>query len=469
MAWGRWGSRLLVVGGLVGLLVVGWSYGRYQTVWGDTPCERDRALCDEVANVAAQRQLGWWYAACGLLLVGGLLATLVRRGLAPTAAGRDGAAAGTATTATTQPFASLDAGPAVPVSVTTWRVALSAAARAAAVAVGVLAAAPFWLFGGSALLLATGVAAVVVLAWLVDLRLRMSGRAGGLGALLGAGLAAMGAVVASTVVVAATVHWSSGRPGGDSWGWLLGGLVVGAALGAAAVVAPLVRLDRRGLRVAATAAWVVVVLAALVVVASPPGREALGGLQRDLYPPALAAPPAGPPVAEPAPEPVPTAQSPSPAPSRGPRTVPAGRACDPGDLTLSARGWDSAMGTSAVTLVVTNGSTSACWVDGFPTMTLAQAGRDLGVEVRRTTTTAYGAVARRGRVGLPPRGGEAVAALSWKGYRAMADARSPQLLSVSLPGATAPLLLSLDGAAPRIDVVEGAAMDLGPWQYPDAG
>ena len=52
------------MGGLVGLLVVGWSYGRYQTVWGDTPCERDRALCDEVANVAAQRQLAWWYAAC---------------------------------------------------------------------------------------------------------------------------------------------------------------------------------------------------------------------------------------------------------------------------------------------------------------------------------------------------------------------------------------------------------------------
>ena len=51
----------------------------------------------------------------------------------------------------------------------------------------------------------------------------------------------------------------------------------------------------------------------------------------------------------------------------------------------------------------------------------------------------------------------------------MADARSPQLLSVSLPGATAPLLLRLDGTAPRIDVVEGAAMDLGPWQYPDAG
>ena len=77
-----------------------------------------------------------------------------------------------------------------------------------------------------------------------------------------------------------------------------------------------------------------------------------------------------------------------------------------------------------------------------------------------------------GRVGLPPEGGEAVAALSWKGYRAMADTTSPQLVSVSLSGATTaitPLRLALDGSAPRIDVIEGAAMDVAPWQYPDAG
>ena len=81
-----------MVAGLVGLLVVGWSYGTYLTVWGDTPCERDRALCDEVANVTAQRRLGWWYAGCALLLVVGLLATLVRRALAPrpSAAARSG-------------------------------------------------------------------------------------------------------------------------------------------------------------------------------------------------------------------------------------------------------------------------------------------------------------------------------------------------------------------------------------------
>lgn len=457
------------MGGLAGLLVVGWSYGRYQTVWGDTPCERDRALCDEVANVAAQRQLGWWYAACGLLLVVGLLATLVRRGLATGAAGRDAAAAGTSTTATTQPSACLDAGAAASGSVTTWRVAFSAAVRGAAVAVGVLAAAPFWLFGGSALLLATGVTAVVVLAWLVDLVLRRSGRAGELGALLGAGLAAVAAVAAATVVVAATVHWSSGRPGGDSWGWLLAGLVLGAATGTAVALAPLVRLDRRGLRVAATGGWVVVVLAALVVAASPPGRDALAGLQRDVYPPALAAQPPSPVGVEPTPEPVPKTPPPPAVRTPEPRSVAPARACTTGDLTLSARGWDSAMGTSAVTLVVTNGSTSACWVEGFPTVAVAQAGRDLGVDVRRSTTTAYGTEARTGRIGLLPSGGEAVAALSWKGYRAMADSTSPQVVSVSLSGAPSPLRLSLDGTAPRIDVVEGAAMDLGPWQYPAAG
>ena len=471
MTWGRWGSRLLVAGGLVGLLVVGWSWGRYQTVWGDTPCERDRALCDEAANVAAQRQLGWWYAVCASLLVAGLVATLVRRGLAPRAPAEPGAAGGAATV---RPSAVVDEGSVAAVvagpGAGTWRVAVSAAGRAAAVAVGVLAAAPFWLFGGSALLLAAGVTAMLLLAWLVDLRLRGSGRAGDLGSLLGAGLAAVGAVVLSTVVVAATVHWSApGRPGGDSWGWLLAGLVLGAAAGAAAVVAGLVRLDRRGLRVAATTGWAVVLLAALLGAASPPGREALDALHRDLYPTALAAPTSGPPVVEPTPEAVPTMPSPSAAPTDEPQAVPAARACTPGDLALSARGWDSAMGTSAVTLVVSNGSDTACWVEGFPTVALAQAGRDLGVDVRRSTTTAYGTVVPARRIGLLPRGGEAVAALSWKGYRAMADTTSPQLVSVTLPGAKAPIRLPLDGTAPRIDVVEGAVMDVTAWQYPPAG
>ena len=460
--WGRLGSRLLVVAGLAGLLVVGWSYGRYQTVWGDTPCERDRSLCDEVANVAAQRQLGWWYAACALLLVVGLLVTLVRRGLAPRAAPA-GAAAGAAPARPTTP---VGAG----FAARTWSMALSAAGRAAAVAVGVLATAPFWLFGGTGTLLGVGAVAVVLLAWLVDLRLRASGRAGDLGALLGAGLAAAAAALVSAVVVAATVRWSApGRPGGGSWGWLVAGLVLGAAVGAGGVVAWLVRLDRRGLRVAATGAWGVVLLAVLVGAVSPPGKDALGDLRRDLYPPALAAATPRPPVAEPTPQPVPSSPPPAPAPTGVPRTVPAARACTAADLVLSARGWDSAMGTSAVTLVLSNGSTSPCWVEGFPTLGVAQAGRDLGVVVRRATTTAYGSRARVARVGLPPGGGEAVAALSWKGYRALADASSPQLVSVTLPGATAPLSLALDGTAPRIDVVEGAAMDLGPWQYPDAG
>jgi hypothetical protein len=127
------------------------------------------------------------------------------------------------------------------------------------------------------------------------------------------------------------------------------------------------------------------------------------------------------------------------------------------------------MGTSAVTLVVSNGSDTACWVEGFPTVALAQAGRDLGVDVRRSTTTAYGTVVPARRIGLLPRGGEAVAALSWKGYRAMADTTSPQLVSVTLPGAKAPIRLPLDGTAPRIDVVEGAVMDVTAWQYPPAG
>lgn len=446
--------------GLVGLVVVGWSYGRYQTVWGDTPCERDRALCDEVANVAAQRQLGWWYAACALLLALGLLATLVRRGLAPRAEG-GGAAAGGAT-----PRRSATGDPVKPAR--PWSLALSAAGRAAAVAVGVLAAAPFWLFGGTGMVLAVGAVAVVLLAWLLDLRLRGSGRAGDLGALLAAGLAAVAAVLASTLVVTATVHWSArGAPGGDSWGWLVAGLVLGAAVGAAGAVAALVRLDRRGLRVAATASWVVVVLAALVGAASPPGRAALGAAQRDLYPPALAATPSSRPVAEPPTAPGPTTPT---APSSTPtRVVPAARACTAGDLTLSARGWDSAMGTSAVTLVVSNASPSACWVEGSPALRVVQAGRDLGVDVRPATRTAYGELVERRRVGLLPGGGEAVAALTWKGYRAMADTTSPQLVSVSLPGARTPLRLSLDGTAPRIDVIEGAAMDLGPWQHPDAG
>ncbi|GAB3441208.1 hypothetical protein GCM10027517_16770 [Phycicoccus ginsengisoli] len=440
--------------GLVGLVGVGWSYGRYLPVWGDTPCERDRALCDAAANVAAQRRLAWWYAGCALLLVLGLLATLAVRALAPRtgvtarAGGRpaadDGAVAGST------------------------RLAVSTAARAAAVAVGVLVAAPFWLFGGIAVVLALGGAAVVVLAWLVDLRLRASGRTGDLGALLVAGLAAVAAVSVSTTVVAATVHWSSrGRPGGDSWGWLVAGLVLGAAAGSAAVVAALVRLDPRGQRAAATAIWAVVVLAVLVSAASPPGREALDRVRRDLYPLALAEPPPARAAPEPTPQPLPP--NPSPTTPRTHPVVAAARACAPGDLTLSARAWDSAMGTSAVTLALTNRSASACWVEGFATVAIAQAGRDLGVDVGRSTTTAYGTTSPVTRVGLPARGGEALAALWWKGYRAQADSTSPQVVAVTLRGATTPLRLTLDGTTPRIDVIEGAAMTLAPWQYPPSG
>jgi hypothetical protein len=68
--------------GLFGLLVVGWQYVQYATVFGDDPC-RSRGFCDERAIALGRRDLSGWYLGFSTLTALGFVAILVRRSWQP--------------------------------------------------------------------------------------------------------------------------------------------------------------------------------------------------------------------------------------------------------------------------------------------------------------------------------------------------------------------------------------------------
>ncbi|KRE54537.1 DUF4232 domain-containing protein [Phycicoccus sp. Soil748] len=490
-SWGRWLGRGVVVAAVLLLLVVAWKYEAYSTVFGETACKRDARLCDDAANRLAQRELGRWMLGATALLGLGLVLVAARRVVAPRSPAM---ASGHGLHAREW----RDVGPALRTGLV--RHVGVAALRGVASAAAVVVLSPFWLFGGTALYCALALGWFVLLAWLLDRshRVRAPGD-GDLGSLLVSGAAAT-VGVGSGVVTAVVLPQVVPAPVGASW-FALEPVVLAAAtgLGAGATVlaARLLsasttrRLDQQSPTVdghgtaavgaAPTAAGggpvvvaaVVAMVTVLLVTATPWGRGAARAVRDDLYPrvqSAAASPPAtapdgntgkeGPTPTGPSPVPAPTSEAPEPAP------VVADRPCVDGDLTLSARGWDSAMGSSAVSVVATNTSATACWVRGYPALRLEQGGRDLSLVVTPSPTRRSGAgsVVPDRRVGLAARGGEASFDLWWRGYRQAADQRTPQTLVVTPPGTGA---IRLGLSAPYLlDVVEGAEVTVLRWSGP---
>lgn len=155
--------------------------------------------------------------------------------------------------------------------------------------------------------------------------------------------------------------------------------------------------------------------------------------------------------------PEPAAPSPSAAP---PAPVQTAVACSPDDLTWGTTGWDAAMGTRAVTVVATNHAAHPCYVDGFADIAIAQGGHTLRLATEPGSPTEPGAPAAQ-RVGLAVEGAASFP-LVWKGYGAAADQRTPQALTVTLPGADAVTVPLGPDPAP-FDLVDGGTVRVGPW------
>lgn len=452
----RWATRALVGAGLVGLCVVAGRYTSYVPVWNDTACERNPDRCDEVLNVAGQRGLFGWFVAWAVVVLLGLLATVVRRRLRPR-----------------MPFERV----AAPVPRPPWRHALWAGGVTAVALLVGIGLFPVWLFGGTAVVLAVLVSLVVALSWLLDLLHRtMSPADPDVAALLTALAAATATLAGAPLGVRAWSALDLGGPGERGLGEAFVALLLGASLAAGAtvlVVRGLTEAGRVGPDVAGAAAFVAVLVLAPLGVGTAVGtsgaRDLAGSVRDELYPD-----PPRPSAARPTPPTGPSASTPSttapvepaPAPTTpAPPVVPAARPCAPADLTLSAEGWDSAMGSSALSLVATNASSTSCWLEGFATLRLEQGGVDLHLRVSDSTTGWTGTPMPRGRVGLQARGGRALVALWWRGYRSAADQQTAQTVVVGLRGA-APMRLELPAGGPLLDVVDGAVVTASPWQAP---
>lgn len=216
--------------------------------------------------------------------------------------------------------------------------------------------------------------------------------------------------------------------------------------------APVAPRPRRAARLAGGAAIVVAVFALGAQLASPqPTPPAAGPAAAPIAP--------GPGEVEAAPPPAAPVENP---PASVPIT-PDGP-CVQDQLSLRVDGWDSAMGTSAARLVVTNRGSTRCHLDGYPSVRLLRGAEDLWLMTDRAPTP------RPTRVRIAP-GASAIAPLVWKGYRQQADEASPQTLVVRARGGVATdgepyarstLQVRLTG--PRIDLVEGAPLTVGAWR-----
>jgi hypothetical protein len=335
----------------------------------------------------------------------------------------------------------------------------SAAATATAWLVFLTVALMLALFAGTALLLATLAVTLTGLAWSLDrLHRRAVPGAAPLTAWLTSVAAALMAVVGGTAAV-----WVWLGVVGHLWAWFL---VVLGPLAAVTLTVAVARSRRpQGQALAVAGAGVAAVGCLILVVSSDSARDSLRAIGSELRPDLPADAPAAPP-SPPTPSPQPTTV---PSPTTPPEVpVTASRPCAATDLTLSATGWDSAMGTSAVTLVATNRAASACWLEGWPDLRLLQGGDDLRLDVGHPARGASGQPLSPRRVAVPP-GGEASLGWWWKGYRQMADQRTPQTVVLSLQDG-GEVRLGLVDPGHLVDVIEGAPVDVTPWQgTPAAG
>jgi hypothetical protein len=421
-----------VVAGLVGLLVVGWRYGEYATVWGDDPC-RSRNFCDEHAIAVARRGLFHWYLGWAALTLLGVVAALVGRARHPV-----------------QAVALVRR----PVMRPLRHVGL-ALARTLAWSGWLFATVVLWLFGGTPLLVAVIVVWLVGLTWSLD-RLHRAAvpQLSAVATLLTSGAAAVATVVAA-VAGAALVALLDVR-----WALLL---PLGAVLAAVALVTAAARYPRPGSPALAVSATVIATLVCAVAVAvTEDGRGAVRSIWSDFHPDLPSATAAAA-VADPHPHPPTNVSSrPQPTTRHTDELVKAERACGATDLTLTATGWDSAMGTSAVTVIATNRSATACWLHGHPRVRLVQGGKDLDLRVGNPTRGASGQPLTTQRVAMA-QGEHASFGWWWQGYRRLADQQTPQTVIVSLTDG-GQVRLELTDPRHLLDVVQGAAVDVTPWQ-----
>ncbi len=119
------------------------------------------------------------------------------------------------------------------------------------------------------------------------------------------------------------------------------------------------------------------------------------------------------------------------------------------------------MGTSAVTIVATNESSTACWVEGYPSLRLLQGGNDLRLEVGHSARGASGQELTIPRVAVLP-GDRAGFGWWWRGYRQQADQHTPQTVVLGLRGGEE-ARLELPGNPYLVDVIEAAKVDVTLW------
>jgi hypothetical protein len=160
------------------------------------------------------------------------------------------------------------------------------------------------------------------------------------------------------------------------------------------------------------------------------------------------------------PAPLPSTTVPGPSRTSTNPGIHARTPCALTDVRLALEGFDAAMGARAATLRASNSSTRACYLDGFATVSLTQAGQPLDVTSGTTSSERPGSVGRATRVGIAP-GGAATAVLYWRGYGAAADTTTSQTLEVTLRQGTQPLSVAV---GPQLfDLVDGGELRVGNW------
>jgi len=187
---------------------------------------------------------------------------------------------------------------------------------------------------------------------------------------------------------------------------LVGSLAL-ACLGVAAVTAPGdVVQDRRfrpwaGWTAAAFTGFAVLCAALGVLGLFEPPKVWASGTWSDVE--AYVPPPAATLPHPPLPTTFPTS-FPTPVPGRTPTSVSARRPCSAGDLTLAVGEFDFAMGARLATIRASNRSGSACYLDGFATVTLLQGGEPLDLTIATTSSEqpGMGNDGHATRVGIAP-------------------------------------------------------------------
>ena len=136
--------------------------------------------------------------------------------------------------------------------------------------------------------------------------------------------------------------------------------------------------------------------------------------------------------------------------------------CTADQLTGRTQGWDSAMGHSWVTIVVTNQRDRPCAVTGLPEIVLVQGAERITLDVDHESPDRSGVI-ERGRRALVRAGGEVAVVLGWPGHRTAADSRTPQALTLLAPEVgSIPVALDI-GPAP-FDLIDQGKISISGWR-----